>query len=160
MQKKIPLYELHTYNKCINRISQHFIIFQPCSHINYIQCYHLSINYTFRPILRIFSQFIRFNFLCFPSSHIQVHEWFMGLQNGSNLKTCYNHDNIIFCPLVPIVLTLAYLIKKDEKIHEKATMSKFFAGFLDHGPHFVLRLVIVVLIGIAQGGVYQRLQLY
>ena len=64
---------------------------------------------------------------------------------------------LIFCPLVPIVLTLAYLIKKDEKIHEKATMSKFFAGFLDHGPHFVLRLVIVVLIGIAQGGVYQRL---
>ena len=35
-------------------------------------------------------------------------------------------------------------------------MSKFFAGFLDHGPNFVLRLVIVVLVGIAQGGVYQR----
>ena len=41
-------------------------------------------------------------------------------------------------------------------VNHKATMAKLFAGFLDHGPHFVLRLVIVVLIGLSQGGVYNR----
>jgi len=63
---------------------------------------------------------------------------------------------LIFCPLVPIVLTVAYLVTKNEKIHENARLSKCYAGFLDHGPHFVLRLVIVTLIGISQNGVYQR----
>ena len=65
---------------------------------------------------------------------------------------------LIFCPLVPIVLTVAYLVTKNEKIHENARLSKCYAGFLDHGPHFVLRLVIVTLIGISQNGVYQRYQ--
>ena len=63
---------------------------------------------------------------------------------------------LVFCPLVPIALTIAFLVTGSEKIHHKATMSKLFAGFLDHGPHFVLRLVIVVLIGLSQGGVYNR----
>ena len=63
---------------------------------------------------------------------------------------------LLFYPLVPIALTIAYLWTHNEKHHERATMSKFFAGFLDHGPHFVLRLVVVVLIGLSQGGVYQR----
>ena len=63
---------------------------------------------------------------------------------------------LLFYPLVPIALTIAYLVTKNEKHHERATMSKFFAGFLDHGPQFVLRLVVVVLIGLSQGGVYQR----
>ena len=63
---------------------------------------------------------------------------------------------LVFCPLVPIGLTIAFLVTGSEKIHHKATMAKLFAGFLDHGPHFVLRLVIVVLIGLAQGGVYNR----
>ena len=63
---------------------------------------------------------------------------------------------LIFCPLVPIVLTLAYIWTKNEDIHHKARLSKCLAGFLDHGPHFVLRLVIVVLIGISHSGVYKR----
>ena len=63
---------------------------------------------------------------------------------------------LFLSPLVPIVLTVAFLVTKNEKIHERATLSKFMAGFLDHGPHFVLRLVVVVLIGLAQGGVYHR----
>jgi hypothetical protein len=63
---------------------------------------------------------------------------------------------LIFYPVIPIVLTATYLYTKDEKTYEKATISRFFAGFLDHGPHFVLRLVIVCLSGISQGGVYQR----
>ena len=33
---------------------------------------------------------------------------------------------------------------------------RLFAAFLDHGPQFVLRLVIVVLNGIAHNGVYHR----
>merc|ERR1719431_2277694 len=49
---------------------------------------------------------------------------------------------LVLYPVIPIILTLAYLITKNEATHEKATLSKFFAGFLDHGPHFVLRLVI------------------
>ena len=40
---------------------------------------------------------------------------------------------LLFYPVVPIVLTLSYLITGNEKTHEKSTMSKFFAGFLDHG---------------------------
>merc|ERR1719474_2383780 len=63
---------------------------------------------------------------------------------------------LLFYPVVPIVLTTAYIFTQNEKTHEMSTLSKFFAGFLDHGPNFVLRLVIVVLVGIAQGGVYQR----
>jgi len=63
---------------------------------------------------------------------------------------------LLFYPVIPIVFTISFLVTKDEKIHEKATMARFFAGFLDHGPHFVLRLVIVCLSGIAQGGIYQR----
>lgn len=63
---------------------------------------------------------------------------------------------LLFYPAVPIVLTLSYLITGNERTHEMSTLSKFFAGFLDHGPNFVLRLVIVVLVGIAQSGVYQR----
>ena len=63
---------------------------------------------------------------------------------------------LVFCPLVPIALTIGFLVTGSEKIHHKATMAKLFAGFLDHGPHFVLRLVVVVLIGLSQGGVYNR----
>ena len=66
---------------------------------------------------------------------------------------------LLFYPLVPIALTIAYLATKNEKHHERATISKFFAGFLDHGPQFVLRLVVVVLIGLGRAGVdgvYQR----
>ena len=63
---------------------------------------------------------------------------------------------LIFYPVIPIMLTATYLYTKDEKTYEKATISRFFAGFLDHGPHFVLRLVIVCLSRISQGGVYQR----
>jgi hypothetical protein len=51
---------------------------------------------------------------------------------------------------------VAYLVTKDERALEKAVVSKYFTAFLDHGPHFVLRLVIVVLVGISQGGVYNR----
>jgi len=63
---------------------------------------------------------------------------------------------VIFYPVIPIVLTAAFLYTKNERTYEKATIARFFAGFLDHGPHFVLRLVIVCLSGISQGGVYQR----
>jgi len=63
---------------------------------------------------------------------------------------------LFFYPVIPILLTLAYLITKYEVLHERSTLAKFFAGFLDHGPHFVLRLVIVVLVGISQNGVYSR----
>lgn len=63
---------------------------------------------------------------------------------------------LLLSPLVPIILTIVYLVTRNEKIHERATLSKFMAGFLDHGPHFVLRLVVVVLIGLAQGGSYHR----
>lgn len=63
---------------------------------------------------------------------------------------------LVLYPVIPIILTLAFLITKNEATHEKATLAKFFAGFLDHGPHFVLRLVIVVLVGVSQGGVYSR----
>lgn len=62
----------------------------------------------------------------------------------------------LFYPIIPIILTLGYLITRNEVVYEKATLAKFFAGFLDHGPHFVLRLVIVVLVGGTQGGVYTR----
>jgi len=63
---------------------------------------------------------------------------------------------LIFYPVIPICLTLAYLFSKNEVIHERSTLAKFFAGFLDHGPNFVLRLVIVVLVGISQNGIYSR----
>ena len=54
---------------------------------------------------------------------------------------------LAFYPIIPIVLTATYLWTKDEKTYEKATMARFFAGFFDHGPNFVLRLVIVCLSG-------------
>eukprot|EP00092_Neocalanus_flemingeri_P002364 GFUD01002529.1.p1 GENE.GFUD01002529.1~~GFUD01002529.1.p1 ORF type:complete len:445 (-),score=110.94 GFUD01002529.1:454-1788(-) len=100
--------------------------------------------------------------------------WFPGLVTSTAFLVLYASGNktvlnlkrwklvvypaglLLFYPVVPIILTLTYLVTRNEKHHERATMSKFFAGFLDHGPHFVLRLVIVVLVGIAQGGVYQR----
>ena len=63
---------------------------------------------------------------------------------------------LLFYPLVPIALTIAYLVTNNERTLEKAVMSKYFTAFLDHGPQFVLRLVIVVLVGIAQNGVYNR----
>jgi len=63
---------------------------------------------------------------------------------------------LLFYPVVPLVLTIAYLITDNEKTLEKAVMSKYFTAFLDHGPQFVLRLVIVVLVGISQNGVYSR----
>jgi len=99
--------------------------------------------------------------------------WFPGLTIFTSLVYLYQMDDnlvqmkkshfwilawaiLIFCPLVPIVLTLAYIWTKNEDIHHKARLSKCLAGFLDHGPHFVLRLVIVVLIGISHSGVYKR----
>ena len=63
---------------------------------------------------------------------------------------------LLFYPVVPLVLTIAYLITDNEKTLEKAVMSKYFTAFLDHGPQFVLRLVIVVLVGVSQNGVYSR----
>jgi len=63
---------------------------------------------------------------------------------------------LVFYPVIPIVLTAAHLVTGNEKTLEKATMAKFFAGFLDHGPNFVLRLVIVVLNEISQNGEYSR----
>jgi len=63
---------------------------------------------------------------------------------------------LLFYPVVPLLLTIAYLITDNERTLEKAVMSKYFTAFLDHGPQFVLRLVIVVLVGIAQNGVYNR----
>ena len=63
---------------------------------------------------------------------------------------------LLFYPVVPLLLTVAYLITDNERTLEKAVMSKYFTAFLDHGPQFVLRLVIVVLVGIAQSGVYNR----
>ena len=63
---------------------------------------------------------------------------------------------LLFYPVVPLLLTAAFLITNNEKTLEKAVMSKYFTAFLDHGPQFVLRLVIVVLVGIAQNGVYNR----
>jgi len=63
---------------------------------------------------------------------------------------------LLFYPLLPILLTLAFLCSRDEALHHKAVMSKYFTAFLDHGPQFVLRLVLVVLVGVAERGVYSR----
>ena len=63
---------------------------------------------------------------------------------------------LFFYPFLPVILTIAYLATKNEKTLEKAIVSKYFTAFLDHGPHFVLRLVIVVLEGLKQGGEYDR----
>lgn len=63
---------------------------------------------------------------------------------------------LVLYPVLPIVLTVAYLITKNTQTLEKCVVSKYFTAFLDHGPHFVLRLVIVVLVGIKQQGVYSK----
>ena len=41
-----------------------------------------------------------------------------------------------------------YTLIKGGKHREMAILSKLFEGFLDDGPQFVLRLVVVVLFGI------------
>merc|ERR1711936_1415550 len=90
--------------------------------------------------------------ILYSSSTSESHVEIMKKKNVLLYPACL----LLFYPPVPIALTIAYLWTHNEKHHERATMSKFFAGFLDHGPHFVLRLVVVVLIGLSQGGVYQR----
>ena len=47
-------------------------------------------------------------------------------------------------------------VSRDPATLEKAIVSKYFTAFLDHGPHFVLRLVIVVLSGIKEAGGRER----
>lgn len=63
---------------------------------------------------------------------------------------------LLFYPIIPIILTVAFLITQNQSNYEKAVISKYFTAFLDHGPHFVLRLVVVVLLGISQAGVNSR----
>lgn len=100
--------------------------------------------------------------------------WFPGLVTSLGFLVLYARGNkailrlvwwklavyplalLLFYPIIPLLLTVAYLVTKDERALEKAVVSKYFTAFLDHGPHFVLRLVIVVLVGISQGGVYNR----
>jgi len=64
---------------------------------------------------------------------------------------------LLFCfPVLPVLLTVAYLVKRDEKLYEKAILARFFSSFLDHGPQFVLRVVVVVLNGLSHRGQYNR----
>ena len=63
---------------------------------------------------------------------------------------------LLLAPVIPILLTLSFLITQNRTALDRAVISKYFTAFLDHGPHFVLRLVIVVLVGISQRGVYTR----
>lgn len=56
---------------------------------------------------------------------------------------------LFFYPVVPIALCIYTLCTG--KNRELAIMSKLFEGFLDDGPQFVLRLVVVVLFGIGIG---------
>ncbi len=51
----------------------------------------------------------------------------------------------------PIDFRCIYTLIKGGKHREMAILSKLFEGFLDDGPQFVLRLVIVVLYGIGTG---------
>lgn len=100
--------------------------------------------------------------------------WFPGIVTSAGFFVLYLRGNraveeldtwklvlyplILLCcyPALPIVLFVAYLVTRDEKTLEKARISRLFAAFLDHGPQFVLRLVIVVLNGIAHNGVYHK----
>ena len=52
-------------------------------------------------------------------------------------------ENIFFCRAIYTLIT--------GKNFELAVLSKLFEGFLDDGPQFVLRLVVVVLFGIGIG---------
>jgi len=100
--------------------------------------------------------------------------WFPGLVTSVSFLILYARGNktilrlvwwkvlvypvalLLFYPVVPILLTLHYLISRYPLSLERAIFSKYFTAFLDHGPHFVLRLVIVVLQGIAEGGTRHR----
>ena len=55
----------------------------------------------------------------------------------------YNIWKIFFCRAIYTLIT--------GKNFELAVLSKLFEGFLDDGPQFVLRLVVVVLFGIGIG---------
>jgi len=116
----------------------------------------------------------------FAESHTQYASisvallWFPGLVTSIGFLVLYARGNktilrlvwwklaiyplaLLLCyPVVPIILTVAYLVSRNHDTLEKAVFSKYFTAFLDHGPHFVLRLVIVVLVGIAEGGVRHR----
>ena len=54
---------------------------------------------------------------------------------------------LVFYPLVPIVLCIYTLTTGGKRLHV-AALAKLFEGFLDDGPQFVLKLVVVVLYGI------------
>jgi len=59
---------------------------------------------------------------------------------------------LLFCyPAVPISLCIYTLYTGQSQTLELAVMTKMFEGFLDDGPQFVLRLVVVVLFGIHIG---------
>jgi len=53
---------------------------------------------------------------------------------------------LFFYPIVPIILCLNTLRTGENK--DLANLSKFLGGFLDDGPQFVIRVVVVVLFGI------------
>ena len=57
------------------------------------------------------------------------------------------HFNLIFCRCIYTLYT------GQSQTLELAVMTKMFEGFLDDGPQFVLRLVVVVLFGIHIGNV-------
>lgn len=100
--------------------------------------------------------------------------WFPGLVTSISFLVLYVRGNefilrllwwkcvlypvllLVLAPVIPILLTLAFLITQNRTNLDRAVISKYFTAFLDHGPHFVLRLVIVVLVGISQRGVYTR----
>jgi len=63
---------------------------------------------------------------------------------------------LVFYPVLPVILTIMYLVKRDAKHQDRARLSRLFAAFLDHGPQFILRVVVVVLNGLPHRGLYRR----
>ena len=63
---------------------------------------------------------------------------------------------LLLYPALPVILTIVSLIKKDDVHHERARLARLFASFLDHAPQFVIRVVVVVLLGIPHRGLYTR----
>ncbi|XP_023336286.1 uncharacterized protein LOC111707414 [Eurytemora carolleeae] len=63
---------------------------------------------------------------------------------------------LIFFPVLPVVLTVYSLIRKDDEHYQRARLARLVSSFLDHGPQFVVRVVVVVLSGLPHRGIYDK----
>jgi len=86
--------------------------------------------------------------------------YFRGVRAISELEVwklvVYPLALLILYPALPLLLTIYYLFKNQDIFMKRARLARLFAAFLDHGPQFVLRVVVVVLNGLPHRGQYGR----